>query len=63
MDLNTHLQSVKSKEGLVNFVDVLQKDLSENPNNWENSNLINYLNARAGWVRGAGQGSWELILD
>lgn len=50
MNLNENITKVNSKDEFVKFVGELIKDLRNNPETWENSNLDNYLEAIQSWV-------------
>ncbi|KGP91049.1 hypothetical protein N780_17465 [Pontibacillus chungwhensis BH030062] len=44
------IESIKSKEELISFIDNLMDDLVTNQTEWENLTLGDYLEAIKGWV-------------
>jgi len=49
--MNTEqIQSIKTKEDFMKFVEDLILDLKANPNKWENRNLDDYLEALRNWT-------------
>jgi len=49
--MNTEqIQNIRSKEDFIKFVGDLIVDLKTNPNNWENRNLGDYLEALQSWT-------------
>ena len=50
MNLNKQVDSIQSREDFISFVRALLEDLKEDPNDWENPSLENYLKAVAAWV-------------
>lgn len=49
--LHDQIEKIDSKEGLADFVAALLQDLENNPDEWENSTLKNYLDAMESWIR------------
>lgn len=49
-DINEIAQNVESKEDFIQFIGMLIKDLAHNPNEWENKNLNDYLDAILSWT-------------
>jgi len=50
MNVDEMVDSVRSREDLVRFVRGLHSDLTEHPDEWENTDLARYLEALAAWV-------------
>lgn len=48
--LDMLVERIETREELVEFIRLLQKDLINNPEGWENDELASYLEAMAGWV-------------
>lgn len=48
--LSEYVDEVRSKEHLVQFLQLLANDLVENPERWENDTLDRYLQALASWI-------------
>ncbi|PIJ46470.1 hypothetical protein [Tatumella sp. OPLPL6] len=44
------LYPVKNKEEIIRLISGLVKDIKDNPDEWENKNLITYLEAIASWI-------------
>jgi hypothetical protein len=44
------IESIKSKEELISFIDKLKNDLVTNQTEWENLSIEDYLEAIKGWV-------------
>ena len=51
MNFSEHIAKVETREDFVVFVHRLLKDLQERPDQWENANLLDYLEALAAWVQ------------
>jgi hypothetical protein len=51
VDPHLHIEKIKSKEDLADFVAALRFDLDANPEKWENSTLQLFLSAMEGWIR------------
>ena len=49
-EIEKSAHSVKSREDFIKFVGALVQDLKNNPNNWENKSLDNYLEAVQSWT-------------
>ncbi|MEO0510063.1 MAG: hypothetical protein AAF065_09420 [Verrucomicrobiota bacterium] len=54
MELHEKIESIDSKDQLVDFLSALKSDFSQNKEDWENPNLERYLDAMEAWT-----GSWE----
>lgn len=50
MTLIEYNNSIRSREGFVEFTKALRKDLHDNPASWENSTLERFLEAIGAWV-------------
>lgn len=50
MNLKEKIEGLKDKQDFVMFMEILVKDLKENPDAWENKSLESYLEAIANWV-------------
>jgi type I restriction-modification system DNA methylase subunit len=50
MELHERVDQIQSRADLVEFVEVLQKDLQANAEAWENATLDDYLSALARWL-------------
>ena len=49
-ELINQIENLNTKEDFVIFLELLVKDLRNNPNGWENNNLESYLEAAASWT-------------
>lgn len=66
MQIEDKLEKVHSRKEFIEFVDYLAKDLSENPEEWINTTLGDFLNGISSWVDnsdGLFSGSEENPLD
>lgn len=50
MNLYDKINNIKSKEELINFLDFLSKDTSNNKKEWQNDTIKDYLAAIALWI-------------
>ena len=50
MELYERAKKVDSKNGLINFLNLLIKDYEENPIEWENKRIDEYLEAMKSWI-------------
>jgi hypothetical protein len=50
MDLTQQLNSISSRQDLTAFIQSLISDYKSDSENWENNNLVAYLDALAGWT-------------
>lgn len=50
VDLYTIAKNAKSKDDFVTFLNALLQNLNNNPQEWENTNLSNYLEAMQSWT-------------
>ena len=50
MELEEKVEQIKSKEDLADFVAMLRQDLINNPEDWENRDLADFLQALESWV-------------
>ena len=50
MGITDIANAVRTREDFVEFIMVLKKGLIENPGEWENISLENYLEAMAAWA-------------
>ena len=50
MELYEKIETVKSKEDFIDFVNDLIKDFEMNQNDWENNNLKSFLQAISAWT-------------
>lgn len=50
MELHQQVQSVCTKESLADFVVALRRDLENNPSQWENVTLSQFLTAMESWI-------------
>lgn len=69
------IEKVNSKETFVAFLQLLAQNLKENPQNWENKSLADYLDAAASWTEDMegyyknnnlplpGEVSWKVFAD
>ncbi|RPF43404.1 hypothetical protein EDD70_2368 [Hydrogenoanaerobacterium saccharovorans] len=48
--MNEILKNVKSKEDLLEFINVLIKDLNEKPEEWEDKPVMLYLESMQSWI-------------
>lgn len=48
--MNEILKNVKSKEDLLEFINVLIKDLNEKPEEWEEKPVMSYLESMQSWI-------------
>ena len=67
--------SVQNRDDLVQFIQALRADLRDNPDDWENTSLDDYLEAMAAWIddcdgyyKNTGQPipktpSWKMLAD
>jgi len=51
IDLNSMVNSISTREDLVSFVRTLSNDFNQNPLEWENKNLGQYLEAMSAWIQ------------
>ncbi|MDM5281753.1 hypothetical protein QUF95_30925 [Paenibacillus silvae] len=59
MNIHDKLANVKDVEGLISFIHALTEDLEQNPSQWANTDLTDYLNGIASWV----EDRYELIEE
>jgi hypothetical protein len=52
MDLDEMAESVKSKQDLAKFIELLRDDLRDHPEEWENITLDSFLGALASYLEG-----------
>lgn len=50
MELQQQMESVRTKEELVNFIAVLRADLNAHMESWENPTLESFLESMAAWL-------------
>lgn len=50
MELTEKHRQIQNKNDLAEFIGMLKKDLIENPDSWENSDLESFLEAMQSWV-------------
>jgi hypothetical protein len=50
MKLHEQIETIDSKASLAKFVEALRRDLQENPQEWENATLDQFLAALASWI-------------
>lgn len=50
MELYEKINAIKTKDDFVNFIELLIKDYSDNPDEWENQTLDNYFEAMRAWI-------------
>lgn len=50
-DLRVQGDKVESRADLVKFIEALCKDLEAHPDDWDNPDLLGYLESMAGWVQ------------
>jgi hypothetical protein len=50
MDLTDPVETINSREDLVEFIEALRHDLTESREDWENPTLDSFLEAMAAWV-------------
>jgi hypothetical protein len=50
MTLNEELGFIRSREDLGEFVQSLADNLRDHPEEWENPDLVRYLEAMSGWI-------------
>lgn len=65
VNLRAALEDVNSKDDLACLVDQLRRDLESNPEAWENTDLVSFLEAMSAWLRdmdGYYQNRGELVL-
>ncbi len=43
-------EDIKTRQELINYILILQKELSEDPSKWENNNLESFLRALADYL-------------
>ncbi|MBU5677859.1 hypothetical protein KQI88_15685 [Alkaliphilus sp. MSJ-5] len=48
--MNEILKNVKNKEDFIEFINVLLKDINENPDDWEDKHVFSYLESIQSWV-------------
>jgi len=49
-DIFNKIKNIKSKEGFIEFLDLLSKDRYENNDEWENNTIEEYLTSISSWV-------------
>ncbi len=50
MEFEKTIEALNSKEDFIEFINLLVKDLKNNPNEWENKSLESYLKAISSWT-------------
>ena len=50
MDILNRINTINSKDDFIGFVEFLSEDLKNNPEEWENKTLSDYLEAIASWT-------------
>jgi hypothetical protein len=50
MEFHEQVKNVKSREDLAEFVRVLERDLKDNPADWENRSLGEFLGSLSAWI-------------
>lgn len=50
MDLRKKIDMIDNKEDFIYFINLLAENLKNNPIEWSNNNLIDYLDAIANWT-------------
>lgn len=50
MNIHDKLSNVSDVEDLISFIYALAEDLEQNPSQWANTDLTDYLNGIASWV-------------
>ena len=50
MNLESQVDTIRSREDFIVFLRSLSRSLIDFPNDWENANLEDFLNALAAWV-------------
>lgn len=48
--MNEVLNSTKTKEDFIEFINVLLRDINENPDEWQDKHVISYLESIQSWV-------------
>ena len=51
MELHEQVNLINSRLDLAEFVGLLRKDLKENPDDWENPSLEQFLRAMEHWIK------------
>ena len=51
MDINEKINSIKNKEDFISFIDILLTDNRVNNDEWENKDILSYLDAISSWVK------------
>ncbi|WP_227938176.1 DUF7660 family protein [Alkalihalobacillus deserti] len=59
------IESIRSKEELISFIDKLKNDLVTNNTEWENLSLEDYLEAIKGWIEDTlpSNPNWSTIAE
>lgn len=65
MDIYKQLEKIDSQQDFIGFLKYLQNDLRENPDDWENKDLINFLSGLEGYSsdKAQGESSWEVFAE
>lgn len=50
MNIDKQVSEIKSKDDFINFVEHLADNLKKHPEQWENKNLYDFLEAIASWT-------------
>lgn len=58
IELEDKIEMIKSRKDLIDFIYALQRDLKNNPEEWENITLLDFLDAMSGFVD-AIDGFWK----
>ena len=61
MDITELARKIESKEDFIVFLQELQKDFLNNPQEWENTELCEYLEAMEGFLIGSTENSLNKI--
>jgi len=63
MDIYDQAKKVSSQQEFIEFLKSLRRDFSENPNDWENNDLISFLEGIEGYILDIPQEkpSWEVF--
>ena len=51
MNINEKIKSINSREEFIQFLDALRFNLSQNPSEWKNLSLEDFLEALSGWTQ------------
>ena len=50
MDIYEELKMISSQQDFIDFIKFLQKDFKNNPDDWENDDILNFLSGMEGYT-------------